>query len=115
MVMIKKNFSEILAATLAGEGVTVLSAYRRNINLRDLLVHSHLPVIRERLGGTKQQRTLKIWVKQEAFYLPRIGLATKNCFYAIWCARCGKQCKKQYVGQTGNVIRTRLYQHRYTM
>lgn len=108
MGRLRRNFLGILAGTPAGDGLEILSAYKRNTNLRDLLVHSRLPKMGGRLRGVREPRTLKIWGKQEAFHLPRINLTTKNCVYVIQCAKCGKQ----YVGQTMRTIRKRLYQHR---
>ncbi|KAK2811580.1 hypothetical protein Q5P01_000181, partial [Channa striata] len=36
---------------------------------------------------------------------------TKNCIYIIFCFRCGKQ----YVGETKNTIRMRVWQHTYNI
>lgn len=39
------------------------------------------------------------------------GTNTKNCIYLIQCHKC----EKQYVGETGNTITTRLYQYKYNI
>ncbi|MGL5746098.1 MAG: GIY-YIG nuclease family protein [Cetobacterium sp.] len=36
---------------------------------------------------------------------------TRNCVYLIFCTKC----KKQYVGQTKNEVRTRIYQHTHNI
>ena len=110
---IKGSFAETLAHTPEGQDIKLLAAYKRNANLRDLLVHSRLRKSREKPGPVKGKgpRTIKAWGRSRAFFLPNIPLEAKNCIYAIQCGQCGKQ----YVGQTKNSIKTRLYQHRYTI
>lgn len=109
---IRDNFRETLADIPEGRDIALLAAYKRNRNLRDLLVHSRLP----RQKGSKppainRSRTIKARGQSRAFVLPKIPLRTRNCIYAIQCSRCGKH----YVGQTKNSIKTRLYQHRYVI
>ncbi|MGL5567369.1 MAG: GIY-YIG nuclease family protein, partial [Plesiomonas sp.] len=90
--------------------LTILAAYRRNPNLRDLLVCSRIPKDKNpRIGN--QNSKIKQHGENRAYYIPKIPLNTPNCVYVITCMTC----KKQYVGQTKNAIRTRLHQHRYNI
>lgn len=110
---IKNNYQTILASIPAGEGINIIPAYRRNTNLRDLLVHSKCSVKQQR-KVTKPQKQIQIvkpWRRSEAFRLANIPLNTKNCIYAITCTLC----KKQYIGQTRNSIRSRWHQHKYNI
>lgn len=108
---IKENFSQTLRPTSVGDDVTLLPAYKRNTNLRDVLVSSRLPRERKQRHTGHKHHIIKVWGHQEAFFLPNIPLNTQNCVYAITCLKC----RKQYVGQTKNSIRTRLHHHRYTI
>lgn len=72
-----------------------------------LLVYSCLPRAREVSQRTGRPQVIRAWGRQEAFFLLSIPLNSNNCVYVIRCSKCGKQ----YVGQTKNSIRTRLYQH----
>lgn len=111
MRRVKRNFRETLASIPEGAEINLRSAYKRNRNLGDLLVHSRLPKEGMRKRSRMGPRVIKAWGKPKAFFLPNISLNTKNCVYGIRCAKCGKQ----YVGQTKNSIRMRMYQHRYTI
>lgn len=110
---IKHNYEETLATALERDTINILAAYKRNPNLRDLLVHSRLQnkPKKSRINPLGRQNLIKPWNSQEVFRRPNIPLNTKNCIYAITCTLC----KKQYVGQTRNSIRSRLHQHRYTI
>ncbi|KAK1876217.1 Large envelope protein [Dissostichus eleginoides] len=91
-----------------------IMAYRRNKNLKDILVHTalnktvaipsnldsyftHLKF----LAGTVPGQGAPIW---QSF-----TLLSSNLVYAITC----KHCKKIYVGETGATLGQRLYQHLY--
>ena len=114
---IKRNFDQCTAGTSVFQKHRVISAYRRNKNLKDLLVQSKLqgsqkvPLksmcvefepklwVRGRTGN----RVYKIW--------PTLSPKTTNCVYLIYCSRCSLQ----YVGETRNSVQTRLIQHRYNL
>ena len=114
---LKTNFDNVL-----GHGVTiptseVISAYRRNKNLHDILIQAKLPpLISEkplkletqfsRLKFIKNNKE-KTWIKIEQGFSPR----TKNCVYVIYCVKCGVK----YVGETKNTLSTRMMQHRYNI
>lgn len=97
---IRSNFAQTLADTPVGGNVSLLATYKQNINLRDLLVHSHLPMVREHLQLARKPRVVRV-----------IPLNTENCIYIIRCSRCGRQ----YVGQTKKYQLIELYQHRYVI
>ncbi|XDV35105.1 hypothetical protein PO909_005132 [Leuciscus waleckii] len=94
---IRGSFAETLADTPEGKDIKLLAAYKRNTNLRDLLVHSRLPKRKGKLRFLKRKRpqTIKAWGQPTAFFLSKIPLKAENCVYGI-------QCGKQYVGQTKN-------------
>lgn len=114
---IKQNFQQLLGEKDIIPNVKVISAYRRNRNLRELLVQAKLPPLKRK----KAQRlaihftTLKFikndkekkWIGiQQAF-----SFNSKNCVYVIFCTTCGKK----YVGETKNALSTRIVQHLYNI
>ena len=113
----KSNFQRFLLNTEHLQKHTIISAFRRNRNLKDLLVKSRLPS----LNSHKPQTThaafqLKRWVSNHSTrFVYRIKQIitpqTPNCIYLISCVKC----RLQYVGQTKNTIMTRLYQHMYNI
>ena len=88
----------------------IITAYRRNKNLKDLLVHTALT--KKRSGGDP-------WLLQSVPYLfgggsgrgypikQQLSAQTPNIIYAIQCQRC----KKLYIGETGRSIRVRIKEH----
>lgn len=58
---IRGNFAQTLADTLAVRDISLLAAYKRNTNLRNLLVHSRLPRAREDLRPVRKHRVIKAW------------------------------------------------------
>lgn len=95
----------------------VISAYRRNPNLRDLLVFAKLPSSQtEKFQKfTKQFSNLKfIWNCKEKLILKITqSFSTKsvNCIYVLFCVKCDLK----YVGETRNSLFTRFTQHRYNI
>lgn len=90
----------------------MVSAYRRHPNLQDILVRADLgPVFRDpRPNGVRR------WARNPTtgtrFPIPHgITLKHANCVYLIQCRRC----QRQYVGETGKTLLTRLTQHRYNI
>ncbi len=95
----------------------VISAYKRNRNLADILVNAKLsPLTQERplllevqfsrLKFIKNQKE-KTVIKLDQAFSPR----SSNCVYVIYCAKC----QIQYVGETKNTLSTRMAQHRYNV
>lgn len=87
-----------------------ITAFKRNQNLKDLLVHASLK-------GNKKKN---VFFKKETFiYNQYTGLGaplnenlhpeSSNLVYIIEC----KHCHKLYVGQTKNTLNERLKQHIY--
>lgn len=96
----------------------VISAYRRNPNLKDYLVRAKLPSLKptskpnamtgvfKKREFVKNQRTNMVFKIQQGFS-PR----TTNVVYLIYCS----VCKIQYVGETRNSMALRMTQHRYNI
>lgn len=95
----------------------IISAYRRNPNLRDLLVFAKLPSLKSGkpqkyleqfaklkfIKNSKEKNVLKI---TQSF-----STRSSNCVYVIFCVKCNQK----YVGETRNTLFTRLMQHRYNI
>lgn len=93
-----------------------ISAYRKNLNLKDYLVRAQvtpintitrtnrLDTILEKLRFIHNTVDHTIFKIQQTF-TPH----TQNCVYLIFCAQCGKQ----YVGETKNTLAMRMTQHFY--
>ena len=111
---IKRNFENRGADLL--QNFNVISAYRKNKNLKDYVVHSELKPWNQRSRAKPNYFSPKHIVKNRAnkniFNIRQtITHNTKNCVYLISCQVCGLQ----YVGETGNSIAHRLSQHKYTI
>ena len=95
----------------------IIAAYRKNRNLRDLLVRAKMPPRTERGSNRRSEFYLyRPWARNPhtgaVFATQRhSGPATSNCVYLIRCLTCGVQ----YVGETGNTLLTRFTQHRYNV
>ncbi|KAL2076549.1 hypothetical protein ACEWY4_027852 [Coilia grayii] len=115
--LIKSNFQKFLSNTHILQQHTVISAYRRNRNLKDLLVRSKLAPISTKQTNEKNKAFIsKTWVTnystKEIFKIRQtLTPQTTNLIYLITCTKC----TKQYVGQTKNTMLTRLYQHVYNI
>lgn len=113
----KTNFENILAQ----QGVTpdsgVVSAYRRNDNLQDILVQAKLPSLTSERRQLIDSQFIKLrFIKNnmdntvhriQQGFSPR----SKNCVYVIFCSKC----TIKYVGETKNTLSTRMMQHRYNI
>lgn len=93
----------------------VVSAYRKNKNLQDLLVYAKLPSLTKdkplmwekqfiRLSFIRNEKDRTIFQVQQGFS-PR----SKNCIYVIICVKCNLK----YVGETKNTLSVRMAQHKY--
>lgn len=114
---LKENFDSLMINTGVLPNRAVISAYRRNKNLKDYLVRARLtsqqflkPTV---LFGTFCSLTfVKNRVKKTIFPVrQRFTPQSTNCVYLIFCVKCGIQ----YVGETKNSISLRMTQHRYNI
>ena len=111
---IKRNFQNRGNTLL--NGCKIISAYRKNKNLKDYLVHSTLkgtnrPTNKRPDYFRTTQMVTNRHSKRVFGIKQRMQANTKNCIYLITCTKCGLQ----YVGETQNTIATRLNQHRYNI
>lgn len=109
---IKQHFNSTQLQIPSLASFKVILAYRRNKNLKDMLVHTalnktarpprdpHFIHLKHVVGG-RPDSGAPIWQK--------FTLLSSNLVYAIRCTRCGAI----YVGETGATIKQRLYQHIY--
>lgn len=116
--MIKSNFNLFITNSGFLDNFKVISAYRKNKNLKDILVRARLPTLER---GRKPAERLNhdffqplTFVRNPVSHLllritQRILPTDRNCVYLLSCRQCGKQ----YVGETKNSILTRLWQHRH--
>lgn len=113
----KCNFDKFIGNSGVLPSLKVISAYRRNKNLRDFLVTAKLPPLRLQkpqlleaqfcrlrfVHSSKEKTIIKI--------LQSFSPHSTNCVYVLFCAKCGIK----YVGETKNSLSTRMYQHRYNI
>lgn len=115
---IKDNFTNMITTQGLLKNYQVISAYRRNKNLRDYLVRARL----QPMQSSKKKRTfsenfsqleyVRNRIKKSIFKIPQgFNLDTRNCVYIIICQKCGMQ----YIGETKNSISTRMNQHKYNI
>lgn len=113
----KKNFQRITTGSKILQNHSILPAYRRNKNLKDLLVRAKLgsasvPILNKSETYFKHKQWIQNQKTEETFQNKTRGsLKTTNCVYLIYCTAC----KSQYVGETGNSVSTRFTQHRYNI
>lgn len=114
---IKNNFETIVHSNGFLQDHKVISAQRRNKNLRDYLVHAKLkPFFTKKpqdYGEFFQRTKLVCDSQKQKWFATQQGISpkTQNCVYLIWCSKC----QLKYVGETGNTITTRMTQHRYNI
>lgn len=114
---LKENFDSLMISTGVLPNRTVISAYRRNKNLKDYLVRARLtsqqflkPTVL--FGAFCSLTFVKNRVKKTIFPVrQRFTPQSTNCVYLIFCVKCGMQ----YVGGTKNSISLRMTQHRYNI
>ena len=105
-----------------------LTAYRRQTNLRDMLIKSKVPPPppihprREMKGMSKcgnsctactfvkEGKVVKI--NQENIWKieRKVNCNTFNCIYMIQCQK--EKCQNRYIGQTGRLLKFRIDEHR---
>ncbi|TNN47043.1 hypothetical protein EYF80_042776 [Liparis tanakae] len=110
--VIRKHFQVLRQAIEPLQDHKFIIAFRRNTNLKDLLVH---PSLQSGRPATRNPhfRTTKFLYNPHANLGAPIRqvfhLDSANLVYAIRCAAC----KKIYIGQTKNTLHLRLKQHLY--
>lgn len=113
----KSNFEEVLEQNNIFVGSKVISAYRRNKNLKDILVQAKLPsLVRAKSLMLDSQFTRLKFIKNNKNktihrILQGFSPRSQNCVYVIFCTIC----HIQYVGETRNSLSTRMVQHRYNI
>lgn len=111
---IKNNFTELMGSCSIFQNFKIISAYRRNKNLRDLLVRAELKPIQGQKKHKKPQFFHNLKYIRNRFdgsiiHIPnKFTPETTNCIYLIFCSKCGKQ----YIGQTKHAISTKMEQHK---
>lgn len=107
----KQNFLEILPEDILKNKYKVISAFKKNPNLRDLLVRAKLPPGTQ--GNTqKGPKVISNPRDNTHFLIPKgLGNASTNAIYCIHCHLCGIQ----YIGETKNSVRTRWHTHRHNI
>ena len=115
---LKENFDRFMSVDGVLDHHRVISAYRKNPNLGDLLVRSRLPQLRrpKKKPSPVTEYRPKRWISnprtKDLFPIwPPIPLEVSNCVYLIYCIKC----HMQYVGETRNTIATRMWTHRYNI
>ncbi|XP_053087907.1 uncharacterized protein LOC117596799 isoform X1 [Pangasianodon hypophthalmus] len=92
-----------------------ISAYRRNKNLRDLLVRASLKSDRRVIPpilATHFQQLRSVEMGNKGHLVPqRTNLKTTNIIYMITCTHC----HKRYIGETEYSLEQRLKQHIYSI
>lgn len=114
----KNNFKQFITEQGLLPKHEIISAYRRNKNLRDHLVKAKIDPLQQ---STKQSNLQDHFIRlkyiqnninKNFFKISQtFTLKTSNCVYLIFCARC----KIQYIGETRNFISTRLAQHKHNI
>lgn len=112
----KENFETILGDTGLLSDYEVISAYKKNKNLKDLLVRARLKSLVERSHGHMETfcslKYVKSSTNKRIFKLTQgFSPLTNNVVYLVFCTRCGMK----YVGETKNTIRMRMWQHKYNI
>ncbi|GAA6073207.1 uncharacterized protein LOC114459639 [Tachysurus ichikawai] len=115
---IKENFKKFTTKETGLDKHKIISAYKKNNNLKDLLVKSQLTV--QQVWKTKESNLPEFQPKRfitnpksKQIYKigPPLPQHTSNCIYLIYC----NKCNKQYVGETGSTLSIRMTQHRYNI
>lgn len=115
---VKNNYKTLIDDHQIIQNHRIISAYRRNKNLKDLLVNARIKPVQQaqiksnlrdkfcNLKYVKNRRDKTIFLISQKF-----NLTSQNCVYLLFCAKCGVQ----YIGETKNSIRLRISQHKYNI
>lgn len=109
--VVKTNLEETLSQATWAKHLRVKSAYKKNRNLKDILVRAklHPPGERKEPPFNEVAKNQKTGTTTN---LPKhIPLAQTNCVYIIQC----KWCPQLYVGETQNSLGARLANHKYNI
>ena len=105
-----------------------LTAFRRQNNLRDMLIKSKVPPPpspypqRETKGMARcgnscpscpyvlPGKTVKIDIERQWRIDKKVNCNTFNCIYMLQCTK--ENCKNRYIGQTGRFLRFRIADHK---
>ena len=105
-----------------------LTAYRRQNNLRDMLIKSKVPppppihprrVVKGMTKCAKNCTACPFVLKGKAIKIDKkntwkierpVNCNTFNCIYMIECEK--DMCKQRYIGQTGRILKFRIDEHR---
>ncbi|KAK2819975.1 hypothetical protein Q7C36_021621 [Tachysurus vachellii] len=108
---IKDHFQKTQSEHLPLQRFHLVSAYRKNKNLKDLLVRSSFssdPAAASPIWTTHFRQPKVLWTGPRGHViLSRVSLLTRNVVYLITCTHCNRR----YVGETGNTLQARLKQH----
>ena len=108
----KKHFEDTMTGTSLAHNMEIIPAYKRNPNLRDILVRAKLPLPSARPVSPGRCRTATNPTTKNTHLIQRnITMKHCNCIYKINCRRC----KKIYVGETRNSLSARLSSHKYNI
>ncbi|MEQ2173462.1 hypothetical protein GOODEAATRI_032373 [Goodea atripinnis] len=111
--VLKRNFIEFQSSSGRLAALKVISAFRRNKNLQDMLVHAkvgnslpHSPHLAVQHGQNfRHQKWLQNPVSHTVYSVPQQGSPwTTNCVFLISC----KVCTFHFVGETANTLCGRL-------
>jgi len=115
--IVKNNFEILKRNNKTFENYTIIAAYKRHRNLKDILVKSKIKGPKEKNCGSKNCKTCEYLVTPEEIrnHHTNISVALKskircdqhNVVYAIQCRTCGLL----YIGETGNTLRERFSRH----
>lgn len=112
---LKLNFKEHIGDTKLLEDSEVISAYKKNQNLKDILVRAKLESLqpKEKVPRWFCYRKFVQNKRDQTFFkiVQKSNWKTKNCIYMIFCQRCAMQ----YIGETKNSLALRMTQHKYNI
>ena len=107
---IRQHFNTVKLQTIPLAPFKVIMAYRRNKNLKDMLVHTALnKTIRTTLDPYFTHLKYISNLQSGAPIWQTFSLLSSKLVYAIQCSKC----RAIYVGETGATLKQRLYQHIY--
>ena len=106
----KRHFNFVKLHTTPLAPFKVLFSYRRNKNLKDILVHTALNKTL-RLTPNPYFTNIK-YISNHQTGAPVWQTFTLLSFNLVYVVQC-RLCKMIYVGETGATIKQRLYQHTY--
>ena len=112
--MLKANFNNLLSQHIPFKDHKIILAYRRNKNLKDILVRAMLSPL-DNMEESRETNTqfvklqfVKNQINHSWFQITQQFTSTSyNCVYLIHCSLC----PIQFIGETGITLATRIRQH----